>query len=703
MHETSVGSGTTSRPVPGGIDARYADVVRLWILRLMIHGNGRRRFVSEHAFNDDSIARLLGFSREEMDFLESFDARAANEKLRQWLRGAEADGHALPQDTDIARNVQGLGREVGLNRLEQDLLHLVVLERNCGELADAFDMIGGLSLDRLCRTLGACIGAEPAQVRAALASTGLLARTSLLNVDMGAQFNFRHKLDILDGLADDLTVARDDLLDLFSRHVSLAPPSTLALDAYPHLQDDLVILLPYLRQAAGTGRAAVNVLLYGPPGTGKTQLVRSLAGALGLRLHEIASAEANGDPRPGKSRFCAYRVAQQILGRVPRAALLFDEIEDVFFEPATERAAREGCASGSKAWVNQMLESNPVPTFWVTNRLRVLDHAFRRRFDYVLEVDVPPRSVRRRMVDRYTAPLPVSDAWRDRLADNDSIAPAVLERTTRVVGLLDVAARVDVERALTRVINNTVRALGGEPLPQATVGGTGGYRLELLNVDCDLAPLRQGLADSGEGRLCLYGPPGTGKTAFGRHLAQALDRPLLLHRASDLLSPYVGEAERNIARMFEQAQREGGVLLLDEADTYLRDRQGAHRGWEVAQVNEMLTQMESFGGVFIASTNLMDTLDAAALRRFDVKIRFDYMTAEQAWAMFCDIARRKSWATPEVLRRELDRIPALTPGDFATLERQLRFARCDTAEAFIERLAAEVRLKPEHRRRPVGF
>ena len=80
-----------------------------------------------------------------------------------------------------------------------------------------------------------------------------------------------------------------------------------------------------------------------------------------------------------------------------------------------------------------------------------------------------------------------------------------------------------------------------------------------------------------QGRICLYGPPGTGKTAYGQHVAAQLDRPLLLRRASDIISPWLGLTERNLARMFRQAQEEEAVLLLDEADSFLQDRQRDQR------------------------------------------------------------------------------------------------------------------------------
>lgn len=57
------------------------------------------------------------------------------------------------------------------------------------------------------------------------------------------------------------------------------------------------------------------------------------------------------------------------------------------------------------------------------------------------------------------------------------------------------------------------------------------------------------------GRLCLYGPPGTGKTAYGRWLAEQLGMSLTVKRVSDLISPYVGESEQNIARAFRMRSR----------------------------------------------------------------------------------------------------------------------------------------------------
>ena len=186
-------------------------------------------------------------------------------------------------------------------------------------------------------------------------------------------------------------------------------------------------------------------------------------------------------------------------------------------------------------------------------------------------------------------------------------------------------------------------------------------------------------------------------------MAQKLDRPLLVKRASDLLSMWVGGTEKLLAAMFEEARNERAVLLLDEADSFLQDRGKAQRSWEVTQVNEMLTQMEAFEGIFIASTNLMDQFDTAALRRFDVKVRFDYLRQEQAWIMFQDAAARLGIETEPVMKGSLAHLGNLTPGDFATVLRQARLNRPKDARQLLNRLEAECQVKPDHRRKPIGF
>jgi SpoVK/Ycf46/Vps4 family AAA+-type ATPase len=200
--------------------------------------------------------------------------------------------------------------------------------------------------------------------------------------------------------------------------------------------------------------------------------------------------------------------------------------------------------------------------------------------------------------------------------------------------------------------------------------------------------------------------PGTGKTALAEHIAQALHKPLMIRQTSDIASKYVGETEQNMARMFEEAQAEGAVLLLDEADSFLRSRRMAERHYEVTEVNEMLQGMERFAGIFICTTNSFDDLDEAALRRFTFKIRFQPLTRAQRTRMFVAeaLAGDASRLSPEQDQR-LAALDQLVPGDFAAVQRQVEILGASfEPDAFLSQLEGEHRVKPGVRqRRGMGF
>ncbi|EWS53529.1 Mycobacterial proteasome ATPase [Methylibium sp. T29] len=267
-----------------------------------------------------------------------------------------------------------------------------------------------------------------------------------------------------------------------------------------------------------------------------------------------------------------------------------------------------------------------------------------------------------------------------------------------------VPAQVLIERQL----GNADKALGLRGRDTAARPAVTRYDLGLLNVDSrfELPRIVEALQRRGCGTLCLYGPPGTGKTALAEHIAHALQRPLVAKRASDLVSKYVGETEQNLARMFDEAQREGAVLLLDEADSYLRSRQRAERNYEVTEVNEMLQGMERFGGVFVCTTNLFDELDEAALRRFSFKIRFKPLEAPQRERMFvAEALGGDAAALTAEQRTRLAALDVLTPGDFAAVQRQVELlGDVFEPDGFLSQLEAEHRVKPGVReRRSIGF
>ena len=168
----------------------------------------------------------------------------------------------------------------------------------------------------------------------------------------------------------------------------------------------------------------------------------------------------------------------------------------------------------------------------------------------------------------------------------------------------------------------------------------------------------------------------------------------MLKRASDIKSKWVGETERNIASAFEEARDKKAMLIFDEADSFLQNRNNARASWEVSQVNEMLTWMESHPYPFICTTNLMDSLDEASLRRFTFKIRFDFLNKKQANLMmenFFDI------------ETDLE-LQGLTPGDFATVKKKVDFLKINSEKEIIKMLQDEVKVKKSDAlKKVIGF
>jgi SpoVK/Ycf46/Vps4 family AAA+-type ATPase len=221
-----------------------------------------------------------------------------------------------------------------------------------------------------------------------------------------------------------------------------------------------------------------------------------------------------------------------------------------------------------------------------------------------------------------------------------------------------------------------------------------------VNASVDLERLVNALTANARGTICLYGPPGTGKTAFVQHVAQGLGRPLHSVRGSDLLGMYVGQTEQNIARAFRKATVDKAILLLDEVDGLLQERGRATRSWEITQVNELLVQMEGFSGLLFCATNMVDGLDAASMRRFGLKIRFDPLRAEQRSELFAAIVGE----VDDAVRERLGQMPELTAGDFATALRRLAFlASHADAPTLLRALADEWTMKKRSTRLVQGF
>ena len=678
-------------------------IVGLWAVRVLMGLGMHRDFLSEHGFSNDNLAQVIGLG----DWIDctrrEFDRKKVLTEMRKIHRDMETHSDDKVVPTILQENVVRLSKLVGLSTTDCRILEFAVMIRNESLLDDACDRLGTLSSNKVGYALSVILNLPEKEVRAALGASSILAMSGLVAVDRSGVSYMQSKLDLLsDHFADLITSSEVEPVGLLRDTVHRSASATLSMDDYRHIDDSLRILRPYLKKSLQTGRKGVNVYIHGAPGTGKSELARTLAAELACELFEVASEDADGDPVNGEKRLRAYRAAQSFFGQ-RKALLVFDEVEDVF-DDGDGIFGRKSTAQTRKAWINRMLEDNVVPTIWLSNSIRGMDRAFIRRFDVVFELTVPPKKQRERIIQ--SACSDALDAKIvSRIAESQDLAPAVVTRAASVArSIADELSTIGVGTAIEKLISNTLKAQGHKALSKTDSTRLPDiYDPAFIHADVNLCEVATGLKEAMSGRLCLYGPPGTGKTAYAGWLASELGVPLLVKRASDLMSMYVGENEKNIAAAFEEAQQDGALLLIDEVDSFLQDRRGAKARWEGSMVNEMLTQMESFSGVFVASTNLMAGLDQAALRRFDLKVKFDFLKPDQSCELF---SRQSGYLAIDPPSRshlsKVSRLKNLTPGDFAAVARQSRFRRIHSSDDLLIALEAECGIK-EGAKSGIGF
>lgn len=677
-----------------------ADSAALWILRILVDLNAWQQLSKfSGCYSEDNVVykainltHLLNAEADEKTFLD-----ALNHQYQLLSQNVRVTGSTFNM------NLRRFNKSLGLSDSETKILEFAATLQTHMGLNHAAELLNKLHAGNLFCVISIILDLPEHQVRKALTNEGVLARSGLLRVNRRHTEKLPYFLNLMDGICPVLFLPQTD--DILRHYFQKGKKPQLEPDNYAHMQSDYQLIRDYLQQGRQRELAGMNVLLYGLPGTGKTELARTVSEELGMPLFEISTTDEDGEAIKDSKRFVAYQLSQQALARHSNALILFDEIEDVF--PCSDDFFASPPSDGpGKAWINQLLEQNPVPAIWVSNDIDQIEKAYIRRFDLVVKLDLPPHAVRETMLNDYLVDMPVSRQWIKQVARNPHLAPALISRAARVVSIMNDGTKC--QQQLEQVLSHTLNAMGHScpVLPSENNQTPISYRLDALNPDRDIKRLIDGLKKHGRGRLCIYGPPGTGKTAFGRHIAEQLEKNLIIKRASDILDAFIGGTEKNLAEMFRQARHDDCILMLDEADSFLQDRSHARYSWEISQVNEFLTQMEDFEGLFICSTNLVDSLDAASLRRFDLKIKFDYLRPNQAWALFQQtlLDQQQSIENAPDWQAKLAKLDCLTPGDFATVVRQNRLDNDELSpDNLLQSLIMECSFKKQTVSRGIGF
>lgn len=606
---------------------------------------------------------------------------------REILAMLEQAAVETPRPEPLATNVQLLVDALGLPHASWKIIGLVAC---CSRYEQVLFLSNTIveAAGPASRALALMVGEQPRVVNSLISPTGELLASGLLQINdeeyiagHSGRFSIPFRLNTC---LDNEYESFDEM-----RNVLLGAPlrSGVSMSDYEHVAVDRDLIAGVLAGAGRESAAGVNILIYGPPGSGKTELAKVVAGAAGLDLFATGEDVAHSAESNRGERLSDLVFSLRLLAGSGKTALLFDEMEDV-----AVHLIRRG---GSKVYLNRLLETNAVPVIWTSNELGNIDPALLRRMTLAIELRRPPAAQRRRILERLVTRVGLSftDDEMDTLARRLDATPAILENALRAAKFAGGGAE-----AVERAAQGIVRAVSG--VAARRPGVIPDFDPTLTCASRDLIALAEQLV-TGSSRafsLCLSGPPGTGKSAFARHIARRLGLEVLMIRASDILGPYVGQSERNIADAFEEARTAGSLLIFDEADSLLFDRRDAVRSWEVTQVNEMLTQMEEHPFPVCFTTNLMDRLDQASLRRFTFHVRFEFMdkiALKKAYQVF--------FAMPRVPAEGLA-FANLTPGDFAQARKQADvLGYLDNPQQIIGLLSDISRGKPEGGSSSIGF
>ncbi len=622
----------------------------------------------------------------------------------------------------LTENIGMLAKVLALTAAERTLIQCAALAKCTRDLRPVLVDCKAASAAEAHAMLGDVAKVSPNDIAVALKPGGRLESLALIDTPI-AEHNITDLGDLMrlsDRLLPILLEGYESESAMMAAFTKPAKASELTLADYPHVEADARYLAALLKSATERSEKGVNVLIYGAPGTGKTEFAKVISALSGAELYEVECFDREGQSLSGKERYRSLQVSQSFLKGRGNTVLLFDEVEDVFPSNPSEMLNlflgddnHRGSVNG-KAWVNQTLENNPVPTIWISNSISQIDPAYRRRFQFHLELKNPPQNVRANITRKHLAGLDVSEDFVEKLAARKTLTPAQIHAAARFAqltfGRVEGQVEDGVEALMLKQLERSDEALGhkeendkSQYRPLVTT-----YDLSLLNIETrhPVEKIIAALKNRGAGSLCFFGMPGTGKTALGEHIAKSMERPLIIKKASDLMSKYVGETEQQMAAMFKEAEQEKAVLLLDEADSFLQNRALAQRSYEITEVNEMLQGMERFKGVFICTTNLFDRIDEAALRRFTFKIQFKPLTREQREKMFATEALEGNAAnlTGKICDR-LNKLQMLTPGDFASVKRQITLLdETLTPDEFLEQLEQEHKVKPDIKwARTIGF
>ena len=449
-------------------------------------------------------------------------------------------------------------------------------------------------------------------------------------------------------------LGEDNLDDALQGFVKLLEPD-VSFDQVvlpPEVQGSILAMVrshpEYLKTLKETGLdktisygRGVVLLFVGAPGTGKTMCAKAVAQALGKRLLLVDPLQIFDMKRPVEDNLSdLFREA-----RLQDAVVFFDECEGLFAHRATGNPQVSLILSAIEHYDGVVVLSTNLP--------QLLDESLDRRVLYRVVFEPPTTSLRRRIWEVHLPPgvRLAPDVNLDELAKlfeftggyiKNAVLVAInraLLRPERPVVLshedLDVAARTQMRARLNEYAERHVTRLrlGDLILPEETASQV----REILDAARSRSIVFQewGFGDKlskGKGLSALFdGDPGTGKTHCAEILAAELGLTLYRIQVGNVVSKYIGETEKNLQRIFKEADSGHCLLLFDEADSLFSQRtdvKTSNDKYSNMEINVLLELMERYEGLVVLTTNLKKGIDKAFERRLSYKIYFPFPEPE---------------------------------------------------------------------------
>ncbi len=425
----------------------------------------------------------------------------------------------------------------------------------------------------------------------------------------------------------------------------LSPSITPAEVPLPDRAEELAVVLRGLVVAAPEPRFAaagldhprgVAVVVEGRAGSGRGVLVRALAGQLGQRLLVLDAARLRG---------ASLALIADAVDSAAAEAAACDEWLVIANAHEWVMAVGGGGGSSTAALVGRALAGHGVvavlmvlddaPLAPEVERVVVFRHQHHLRpqavdashlwlvnlpstaeLDGELDLETFARSI-------HLTPAQVSAAGRAAVAVAGPGQPLTWP-------ILDAAARAQITQGIGGLAEMSASTVSLDDLILRP--DTRGQLEQIISAakNRDLVLRRWGLRRTikrGLSISCLFdGTPGTGKTLAAEVIAHELGLTLLRINVASIVDKYIGETEKNLTRIFEQARPDTTMLLFDEADSLFTKRtevQHASDRFSNMNVNVLLQLIERFEGTAVLTTNLKKGLDTAFERRITFKVHFE--------------------------------------------------------------------------------